>query len=284
MPARGPSYPPRASTRGPCQCPSASGTGPGQFGRRPGPGRPGVRAGKTPGDNPLARARAGRPPPPSLPPSPPPSLPPLRLPGRLRTLKNSAEEPPNSAPTPGASADGVRGAWSGRPTRPASVGSSGTAASHPPQAFPLDRSGRSFLRSVGRSVRPSVRHRGRPRVLVDPRGRPHSPTSPAGTTSGPEVGRRRAGATGTIPPAPPACWKSSAGDAAKSRPSWHPEGTDDIKAAARWRPTTVASVSGTEPDLPPARATRRPARGPISSRHTTSASELPAATARPRQR
>ena len=58
VPARGPSYPPRASTRGPCQCPSASGTGPGQFGRRPGPGRPGVRAGKTPGDNPLARARA----------------------------------------------------------------------------------------------------------------------------------------------------------------------------------------------------------------------------------
>ena len=165
-----------------------------------------------------------------------------------------------------------------------------SAAPERPRATRLRRSPstdpavRSFGRSVGRSVRPSVRHRGRPRVLVDPRGRPHSPTSPAGTTSGPEVGRRRAGATGTIPPAPPACWKSSAGDAAKSRPSWHPEGTDDIKAAARWRPTTVASVSGTEPDLPPARATRRPARGPISSRHTTSASELPAATARPRQR
>ena len=110
------------------------------------PGRqpPGAGAG--------AGAGAGGAPAPSL----PPSLPPLRLPGRLRTLKNSAEEPPNSAPTPGASADGVRGAWSGRPTRPASVGSSGTAASHPPQAFPLDRSGRSFLRSVGRSVRPSV--------------------------------------------------------------------------------------------------------------------------------
>lgn len=41
-----------------------------------------------------------------------------------------------------------------------------------------------------------------------------------------------------------------------------PEGRSDIKAAARWRPTTGAYVSGTDPDRGPARAPCRPARPP----------------------
>ena len=134
---------------------------------------------------------------------------------RPRARRLSPAGPACRALHPGASAFGVRGASSDRPTRPASVGSSGTARCQPPQAFPHHRPGPSFGLSV--------RHRGRPRVLVDPCRRPYGPCSPAGATSGPEAGHRHAGATGTIPQAPPACWKSSACDVAKSRPSWLPK-------------------------------------------------------------
>ena len=111
---------------------------------------------------------------------------------------------------------GVRGASSHRTTRPASVGSSGTATCQPPQAFPHDRPWPSFGRSVSL--------RGRPRVLVYQRGRPHRLSSPAGATSGPEAWHRHTGATGSIPQAPPACWKSCSCDVAKARPSWLPKG------------------------------------------------------------
>ena len=131
---------------------------------------------------------------------------------RPRARGLSPAGPAGRAPRPAASAFGVGGASSDRPTRPASVGSSGTARCQPPQAFPHHRPGPWFGLSV--------RHRGRPRVLVDPCRRPYRPTSPAGATSGPEAGHRHAGATRTIPQAPPACWKSSARDVAKSRPSW----------------------------------------------------------------
>ena len=133
---------------------------------------------------------------------------------RARTL--SPPGPAGRAPRPGASAVGVRGASSHRTTRPASVGSSGTATCQPPQAFPHDRPWPSFGRSVSL--------RGRPRVLVYQRGRPHRLSSPAGATSGPEAWHRHTGATGSIPQAPPACWKSCSCDVAKSRPSWLPKG------------------------------------------------------------
>lgn len=48
-----------------------------------------------------------------------------------------------------------------------------------------------------------------------------------------------------------------------------PEGTDDIKAAARWRPTTGANISGTDPDREPARAPRRRPGRRTSSRPTS---------------
>lgn len=48
-----------------------------------------------------------------------------------------------------------------------------------------------------------------------------------------------------------------------------PEGRDDIKAAARWRPTTGANVSGTDPDREPARAPRRRPGRRTSSRPTS---------------
>ena len=202
-------------------------------------------------------------------------------PGRLvehRARRPSPAGPAGRAPGPGASAVGVRGASSHRPTRPASVGSTGTATCQPPQAFPHDRPGPSFGRSV--------RHRGRPRVLVDPCGRPRRPTSPAAATSGPEAWHRHAGATGTIPQAPPACWKSSTCDVAKSRPSWLRTGRTIYKrppGGAR-QPSPASAGRSRMPDLGAARETRRPAGAPIPSRHTTSASELPASTARPRQR
>ena len=112
---------------------------------------------------------------------------------------------------------GVRGRrpWSVVPspdTARLGVGSSGTSTCQPLQAFPHERPGPSFVRSV--------HHRGHPRVLVDPCRQPHQPSSPAGATSGPEAGHRHAGATGSIPQAPPDCWKSSTCDATKSRPSW----------------------------------------------------------------
>ena len=131
-----------------------------------------------------------------------------------RTL--SPAGPAGRAPRPGASAVGVRGASSLRTTRPASVGSSGTSTCQPPQAFPHDRPWPSFGRSVSL--------RGRPRVLVYQRGRPHRLSSPAGATSGPEAWHRHTGATGSIPQAPPACWKSCSCDVAKWLPSWLPKG------------------------------------------------------------
>ena len=160
MPARGPSYPPRASTRGPCQCPSASGTGPGQFGRRPGPGRPGVRAGKTPGDNPLARARArararaGRPPPPSLPPSPPsPGSPP-----DFEKFRRGAAEQRTDARS-----ERGRRPWSlVRPPDAARLGRQLRNGREPPASGVPPRPIRPFVPSVGRSVRPSFRPSPRP--------------------------------------------------------------------------------------------------------------------------
>ena len=117
-------------------------------------------------------------------------------------------------------------------------------------------------RTPGSSFVRSVRHRGHPRVLVDPCGRPHRPSSPAGATSGPEAGHRHAGATGTIPQAPQACWKSSTCDTAKSRPSWLRKGRTIYKrppGGAR-QPSPASAGRGRisrRPGRPAARPERR---------------------------
>ena len=116
-------------------------------------------------------------------------------------------------------------------------------------------------RTPGSSFVRSVRHRGHPRVLVDPCGRPHRPSSPAGATSGPEAGHRHAGATGSIPQAPPDCWKSSTCDAAKSRPSWLRKGRTIYKRPPGGaRQPSPASAGRSRIYRRPGRHTARPER------------------------
>ena len=129
----------------------------------------------------------------------------------------------------------------------------GTSTCQPPQAFHHDRPWPSFGRSVSL--------RGRPRVLVYQRGRPHRLSSPAGATSGPEAGHRHAGATGTIPQARPACWKSSACDLAKSRPSWlRKERTLYKRPPGGARQPSPASAGRSRIYRRPGRLTARPER------------------------
>lgn len=110
--------------------------------------------------------------------------------------------------------------------------------------------------SAGRPVRAAHKQRRRSRSL----------TSPTGPISGkraeqPTARRRRHerdSATGLL-------------EVARGRPGHvaslaAPQGGNDLKAAARWLPTTGEDISGTDRDRGPARASRRPPGGPIASR------------------
>ena len=128
----------------------------------------------------------------------------------------------------------------------------GTSTCQPPQAFHHDRPWPSFGRSVSL--------RGRPRVLVYQRGRPHRLSSPAGATSGPEAWHRH-----TAPPARSRKPRRPAGSPARATwPNRFPRGfrrderyTNGRQVAPdnrRQRQRDGAGSTGGQEDSPPGRS------------------------------